>query len=118
MIELTPRHSKSTFADPDDEKATLEREALVDRATDAFDYEVNTFREMIDTGRTPVIITAARLTQDNFWENPGGYLHLYVMEEYPLLGLDDAFDFLTEGEIPALEEELYTLIGYAFPRLE
>ena len=85
---------------------------MIDRANEAFDYEVDTFQQLYDTGHTPVVITSTRMLQDQGWENPGGYLHLYVMEEYPLLGLDDAFDYMSESDIPKLENDLYSLIGY------
>ncbi|KAK1140472.1 hypothetical protein N8T08_010316 [Aspergillus melleus] len=88
--------------------------ALIDRANEAFDYEVDTFQQLYDTGHTPVVITSTRMLQDQGWENPGGYLHIYVMEEYPLLGLDDAFDYMSEADIPKLENDLYSLIGIFF----
>ncbi|KAI9045662.1 uncharacterized protein KD926_008079 [Aspergillus affinis] len=100
----------SKNCDLEDEKVV----AMIDRANEAFDYEVNTFHQLYDTGRTPVVITSTRILQDNGWENPGGYLHIYVMEEYPLLGLDDAFDVMSEANIPMLENELYSCFGIFF----
>lgn len=107
MIELTLRCSKNDEYESDDERADM-----IQRATKAFDYEVDTFRDLADTNHTPIVITSAKIKQNDCWEFPGGYLHLYVMEEYPLTSLEDAFDYFSEGDIPHLENALYAMLGY------
>jgi hypothetical protein len=44
--------------------------------------------------------------QDLTFENPGGYLWILVLEDFPTFSLADAPQFLNADELPRIEKQL------------
>ncbi|KAA8645855.1 uncharacterized protein ATNIH1004_007276 [Aspergillus tanneri] len=77
-----------------------------------FRYETDVFDNLTESGYTPGFITRAFLIQDDTYAYPGGCLHVYVLDDYPLLDLYDACRFLIKEDLYPLEKHFYNMQKY------
>ncbi|RHZ43743.1 uncharacterized protein CDV56_101310 [Aspergillus thermomutatus] len=92
-------------ADPFMEKEG-EKQSMKDYATNLFLRECNIWRILSDSGYTPKYYGMREMHQDRTFENPGGYLLILVLGQYPTLSLEDAPRFLSDQDLPAIEAQM------------
>jgi hypothetical protein len=75
-------------------------------AAELFRKECEIWRTLSDTGYTPKYYGKREMHQDLTFENPGGYLWILVLEDFPPFSLADAPQFLNADELPRIEKQL------------
>ncbi|EAW09334.1 uncharacterized protein ACLA_035370 [Aspergillus clavatus NRRL 1] len=89
------------------------RNELKHRALELFQYECDVWEALSGSGHTPDFFGAAELVQDSTFEYPGGYLHLIAQGRYPFVGLEEAYEWLYESNLPFIEKQLRDMVVYA-----